>query len=154
MVLLKLFTGQISDKTDQINQFQNVEAAKSMCSGWCSKAKTNDCREDDLIAFCVSNFQLDLDENFEIGTFSNGAYDICEDRIYCPLEVNCVCGRTLSMENCVTIMNEYYTRLHGSEGSKQRIMSQLIYSKGACSIENNGGPNSWYNLFVVPNLPE
>ncbi|NCC71210.1 hypothetical protein EOM09_06520 [bacterium] len=151
MVLLKLFRGQIADQTAEITKFQTIEAAQALCNDKCSKAKTNNCRTEDLINFCVTNYELDLDANSEIGIFSDSAYEICEDKIHCPLQINCVCGRQLSMANCVTIMDEFYTELYGGAAqSKTRIESQLKYSHGACSVV---GADSWYELLVVPKLP-
>ncbi len=151
MVLLKLFTGQIADQTAEITKFQTIEAAQALCNDKCSKAKTNNCRTEDLINFCVTNYELDLDANSEIGIFSDSAYEICEDKIHCPLQINCVCGRQLTMANCVTIMKDYYTELYGSVSNAiTRIETQLNYTKGACPLP--AGDDSWYKLLVVPKL--
>jgi len=145
MILLKMFSGQVADKTNELNQVSETQASLQLCADACSKAKSNNCRTEDLIGFCKAKYELDLDKDSMIGEYNKGAFKICEDSIYCPLEVNCICNRELTMAECLKITKKYYK---DNNIDLKNIGKLYKYTDGVCTV-NSSDILQWQNFFNV-----
>ncbi|MCA9486307.1 hypothetical protein H6501_04035 [Candidatus Woesearchaeota archaeon] len=144
MVLLKMFSGGVSDRQNQLNQQAAEEEAKQICTTSCSQAKANNCRTEDVIAYCVKSFSLDWDGNSDNGNgeADTGTFTMCEDSIYCPLVQKCDCGVELSMDKCLEITAKFY---NDHEGYTQTMFDdKFTYSKTGQCTEGDG---SWRKLY-------
>jgi len=147
MVLLKMFSGQVAEKSNELGQFSERQAAMGKCEELCSAAKTNNCREEELIKYCNAKFKLDLDGNSKIGINSEYPYELCEDSIFCPLVNECTCGQKLDIKECKQIMLRYYVNEFGKTEfqANETIKQKFNYSQGAC-IETN---DAWTKLYGI-----
>ncbi len=150
MVLLKMFSGGVSEQEGQLKAVQEQENAKQACSSACSKAKSNDCRIEDQIEFCTTYFKLDLNGNKLEDEDDNKARILCEDRIYCPLEDECTCGVKLDMNQCLELTKNHYNKLIGAgqltaDVAQTKYTEAFDYSGGACV--DSSDPLAWPNLY-------
>lgn len=147
MVLLRMFSGQIADRSAALDRLDEKQTTSAKCGELCAQANNNKCRIEDKIQFCTSKYQLDLDENNRIGVYDSGAYQLCEDNIYCPLQQNCVCGVELDMQECIEITYEYYENTGFSSNETEEFMKEAYkFSDGACEVDDTGS-RAWNNLF-------
>lgn len=143
MILLKMFSGQVADKSNELNELSKSEAAKTLCGDKCSAAKGNNCRDEDLIAYCVSNFKLDINKDKTLAEYDSGAFKLCEDKIYCPLVNKCECGADLTMAKCLDITKKYY---QANGILLTTVGLKYSYTAGACSAPGTD-LLVWTNLY-------
>lgn len=145
MVLLKMFSGQVADKGNELEDYSKKQNAIALCEQACSDTKSNRCRPEDQIRFCIKNFKLDYNGDSVLGVNKDDfTFDFCEDKIYCPIVIDCECGVKLSLSNCEKIMDKYYTKL-GVADVKNTILGKLKYSEGLCTSTSS----SWFNMFLT-----
>ena len=143
MVLLKMFSGQVADKSNELNRMDKIQASTAKCNDLCTKAKSNDCRVEDQIAFCTAKYKFDLNGDHKIDQYDKGSVVLCEDNIYCPLETECDCGMNLNMKNCLELTKNYYNENGIPVSTIQDIYK---YTSGACDVTKLS-PRSWPKLY-------
>lgn len=146
MVILKMFSGQIQDKTkelakiEQKEQFQQAKGdAKRECDEICTSALQNDCSPQYKAQFCQHMLinGLDIDMNGNTKDYSEdllGGIGVCEDSIYCPQVTTCTCNDELNMINCIDIVYEYYQNEMGQSGEKSCELLGKKILPGKCVI--------------------
>lgn len=154
MVILKMFSGQVSGKTKELEILEkeqklkeSVDRAKQNCDEICTDALQSDCSSQTLAQFCITYVQkgLDLDGNGVSADYDDlflGGLGICEDRVYCPHLTTCKCNRELTMANCAEILCGYWE----SQGLSTENSTEILLNKiqlGECSVKE---PN-WYSVF-------
>ncbi|MBN2517750.1 MAG: hypothetical protein JXB14_02815 [Candidatus Altiarchaeota archaeon] len=141
MVLLQMFQGQISERTEELSQLakeqkleQSKQKAKTVCNRLCSDA-------DDLkgrAAYCLESVEdveqegIDLDMDGIPGEYDDsllGGLGICEDKIYCPHLQSC--GGVKSMKDCVTILCAYWTQTGMTAEEATNVLKSKV-SPGTC----------------------
>lgn len=151
MVLLKMFSGQVADKSNELDRLDEAQSVSIQCGDLCSKAKTNNCRTEDLISYCVSKYQFDVNNDNQISDYDKGSMILCENDVYCSLEHNCVCGVELSMKKCVELTNDYYINEIGMSvvDANTTVHNMYVYDSSATSICNLGNDlRSWTELYL------
>lgn len=156
MVLLKMFSGQISAKTKELKEMEQRNAlkealanGKDFCDNKCTLAMDNNCADKDLAQFCISkiNEGLDLNGNGlkdEYDSTFLGGVGICEDQIFCPQITECGCGQRLTMKNCVKVLCKYWTGTQGLDTDKANSLLERYYTAGNCAMAEDEKELHWY----------
>jgi hypothetical protein len=120
MVLLRMLQGQITEKTRQLRETEQLtelrnakDNAKLYCDELCTEVLANDCADVKMAQYCVAKIKdgIDLDGNkarTDYDTSLLGGIGVCEDTIYCPQIADCTCNTKLSMDNCHDILCDYW----------------------------------------------
>ena len=153
MVILKMFSGQIASKQQQIGELvqQERQEAQQFCNERCVEASSGDCSKERQAAYCLAQIKGGLDLN------GNGAtvdYDesllagigICEDGVYCPHVATCTCKQKLDMSTCKVILEDYWNSVKGA-GQGPVMYSKKIHP-GSCVTSANAAEMWCYNLGV------
>jgi len=151
MVLLKMFSGQVADKGNELSEYSEKQNAIATCEQSCSDVKANKCRPEDQIRFCSKKFSLDYNGDSILGTNKDDyTFPFCEDSIYCPIVTDCECGVKLTLPECKDIMNKYYYPLLESNQTEvnKTIKEKLAYSDGTGDCSDST-PNNWYTKFIT-----
>lgn len=157
MVILKMFSSQIQDKTKELQQIEQREKfnqakgnAKRECDEICTNALQNDCNPQQQAQFCQHKLLDGLDVNMDGDTMDYsedllGGIGVCEDSIYCPHVTSCQCGQQLTMVNCVRILLGYYEQNIGMGHDKA---CDLLFNRidgETCTIKD-------YDLFWLTQI--
>ncbi|MGM5487516.1 MAG: hypothetical protein ACQESG_01050 [Nanobdellota archaeon] len=127
MVMLKMFRGQITDKTTEMqdisresNLEQAIKDAKLECAELCSEASQNGCSGRSIAKYCTQQVgstdllegfnALDLSGDFRVGFHMDAGTGICEDQIYCPLISECNCGQKLDLDYCLEKSCQHWSK--------------------------------------------
>lgn len=154
MVLLKMFSGQVADKGNELSEYSEKQTAIATCEQSCSDVKANKCRPEDQIRFCTKKFSLDYNHDSVLGVNDDDfTFPFCEDSIYCPIVTDCSCGVDLTFANCKIIMQRYYKSDGinlGEAQINQTIKQKYNYTNGegiGC-VNPTVGSNDWYSKFI------
>jgi hypothetical protein len=146
MVILKMFSGQIQDKTKELQNIQQKEKytqakgdAKRECDELCTNALQDDCNLQQKAQFCQHKLLngLDINMNGQTGDYSEdllSGVGVCEDAIYCPHVTSCQCQGDLSVKNCLTILDTYFKDNMGMQPDAACDMIKNRYQTGKCTI--------------------
>lgn len=156
MVLLKMFSGQISSKTKELKEMEqrnkmkeDLANAKDFCDTRCTNSMENNCALKDKAQFCISHLEggLDLNGNGILDDYDStflGGIGVCEDKIYCPQITNCNCGVKLTMKNCINILCTYWTSEQGLDETDANTLLERYYSPGSCAVSGDDQSFHWY----------
>ncbi len=161
MIMLKMFQGQISEKTTELKDMQRetdlkdrLDGARLICRDLCSEAATDGCTKRSVSAYCMRRLgSLDLDGDLETGGYDTtllGGVGACEDAIYCPMLTECKCGKTLSMTICKDILCEYWETMGVTPDTARTAMLTDGYQEGGCSTETDYDPTRMWNTILFP----
>ncbi|MFT4312379.1 MAG: hypothetical protein ACMXYF_04060 [Candidatus Woesearchaeota archaeon] len=161
MLLLNMFRDQISDRTTQLSEYEaqarlaeELSDARSSCQNLCTQAVAGRCTELSQARFCMQKIQggLDLNGDSIIGGVDEqllAGVAICEDGIYCPMLIECNCGKQLTMQNCREVLCSYwYSQGMDSDAANARLES--TYNEGTCNLGDH--ENSWISLYFEEGL--
>ena len=158
MVILKMFSGQIQDKTKELQKIEQKEKfnqakgdAKRECDEICTHALQNDCDIQQKAQFCQHKLLTGLDVNMDgdINDYSEdllGGIGICEDAIYCPQVTACQCQGQMTMKNCVGVLYDFYTNSMSlqPEDACNLLLSRL--EANTCEVPD--GSIFWFDTIV------
>lgn len=156
MVLLKMFSGQISSKTKELKEMEQrnklketMANAKDFCDTKCTTAMENNCGLKDKAQFCISNIEagLDINGNGMINDYDEtflGGVGICEDKVYCPQISDCSCGVKLTMKNCINILCSYWSSEAGLSVTESNLRLEKYFDPGTCTITEADKKIHWY----------
>ena len=162
MVILKMFSGQIQDKTKELQKIEQREKfqqakgdAKRECDEICTAALQNDCNPQQKAQFCQHKLLDGLDVNMD-GDKKDYTEDLlsgigaCEDTIYCPQVTSCQCQGSLAMIDCVDILYSYYTSEMGITHSEacDLLFSRIV--EGSCDYGNES--YHWYDKIILEEM--
>lgn len=155
LVLLKMFQGQISDKTKELKDLEAerkldemTTKAKSQCDLLCSRGDALA----DRARFCMRQITSDLD-GIGVDLNNNELLDdavtnlipgqvACEDAIYCPHVTTC--GPIRTMKDCIPILCNSFVKSGFSAEQATTRLKELIQA-GTCSA----GADSQYHWYEV-----
>jgi hypothetical protein len=152
LVSWQAFSGQIVAKTKALKTIareeeaqRQVEKARKACQETCDKALEEDCRDSELVQFCITYIAADIDGNGRIGDYDETLLQgtgLCEDRIYCPQLAQCRCYGGLTMKQCMSLLCDFW-KAQGMESVEKRSESLRNYlAPGVCDYRGNA--NHWY----------
>ncbi len=157
------FKNRIQEKTDEILAYelqtqleQQKEESFLQCRYACAKANDNNCTLRAKAAFCIKKLEpIDLDLDQETKEFDQsflGGVGICEDGIYCPMIMECICGEELTFNKCKDILCSYWT----NSGLTREIASTKLkdgWYIGSCQSDPNYDESiMWHNVLLDGNL--
>lgn len=156
MVMLKMFKGQITEKSTEMQEMsrqseleQAVDDAQLECKSACSEAAQADCSLKSKAAFCLRRLDpLDLDgDRSTSGVNSDvlGGLSMCEDAIYCPMFIECMCGEPLDMVACEHVLCQYWNKT-GIQTDQATTLLNAKWEIGTCDFEGSDLPwnNTWF----------
>ncbi len=158
MVILKMFSGQIQDKTKELQKLEQREKfqqargdAQRECEEICTISLQNDCGLQQKAQYCQHKLQtgLDIDQDGDYSSFSLdmlGGIGICESDIYCPYVSECNCKGDMSMSNCVDVLWQFY-RSEDYMGLKFDQACDLLYKRiygSECKTQLDVGETAWW----------
>ncbi|MFH1510989.1 MAG: cohesin domain-containing protein [Candidatus Woesearchaeota archaeon] len=158
MVILQMFSGQISAKAKELKSIEQANAlkrevaeAKQLCQEKCTNTLENDCSDMMRAQFCITYVAggLDLNGNGIMNDYDHdflGGVGVCEDRIYCPQIVNCICKQELTTRNCIQILCTYWKSQGVGTADLDLAMAKYV-SPGTCNYTNK--PQHWANLGMI-----
>ncbi|MGM5487517.1 MAG: hypothetical protein ACQESG_01055 [Nanobdellota archaeon] len=140
IVVLRMFKSEIADKQADLGelkrselQTQSIRKAKTECHTLCAEAERDGCSEQSITAFCNYNVgPLDLDGDLGYSSSDTnllGGLGVCEDKIVCPLLVDCTCSEELTLQACANHIKAYQNQLPGNPA----LCSDFI-DKGDCNL--------------------
>ncbi len=148
MVILKMFSGQIQEKTKELQKIQQKEKfqqakgdAQRECDEICTHALQNECSIQQKAQFCQHKLLNGLDVNMD-GDSSDmtedllGGIGVCESAIYCPQVTTCQCQGELNTINCVDILYTYYTDNMGMDVADSCSLLSNRLDPGECGQES------------------
>ena len=150
MVILKMFSGQIASKQQQIGELeqsqrlqQERQEATQFCNERCVEASSGDCSKERQAAYCLAKIKggLDLDGNGAANDYDEtllAGIGICEDGVYCPQLATCTCKQKLDMNTCKEILTQYWT----SAGRNAAQMYSTKIDAGSC-VDSSNSANMW-----------
>jgi hypothetical protein len=156
-VVLRMFKSEVADKTSDLGDLkrqeltaQSIQKAKTTCSQLCADAARDGCSLQSLTAFCGHNVgPLDLDNDNGFRSYDDnllGGVGVCEEKIVCPLLIDCTCSKRLSIGNCIETMCEYWTALR-DDGASIVPNTKLanIYGSSSCIDKSGATVSSDWN---------
>lgn len=167
MVILQMFSGQISAKTKELKSIEQattlkrvVGEAKQFCQEKCTNALENDCADQHRAQFCITAIAggLDMDGDGVVSGVDEyneellGGIGVCEDRVYCPQLTKCTCKQELTMEQCKTIVCKYWSE-RGVVATSLDATLQQYFRPGECISGAGAKPHQlhWYNILKGAN---
>ena len=155
MVMLKMFKGQISEKTTEMKEIERTSAleqaltdARLECKTLCTRAAQEDCSLRAMANFCIKKMKgLDIDGDRATTGYDStllGGIGLCEDNIYCPHLTECNCGEELTISNCIKLMCNYWASQGINTVSDRTSLLNNSYKVGGCTIP--AGSRTWLNL--------
>jgi hypothetical protein len=158
MVILQMFSGQISAKTKELKSIEQSTTlkrefgdAKQFCQEKCTYALENDCNDMMRAQFCITYIENGLDMNGdgivkdEYNQALLGGLGVCEDRVYCPQLTDCTCKQQLTMSRCLGLLCEYWTVQKLSPTQRDQALNSYM-APGSCKPEVTGHELHWFNL--------
>jgi len=155
LVLLKMFQGQISDKTKELKDLEAerkldemTTKAKSQCDTLCSRGDSLN----DRARFCMRQITSDLD-GIGVDLNNNELLDdavtnllpgqvACEDAIYCPHVTTC--GPIRTMNDCIPILCNSFVK-SGFTAEQATTRLQELVQPGTCSA----GADAQYHWYEI-----
>lgn len=154
LVLLKMFQGQISDKTKELKDLEAerkldelTTKAKEKCDMLCSRGSSLT----DRARFCMRQVTSDID-GIGVDFNNNELLDdsvtnllpgqvACEDAIYCPHVTQC--GPIRTMKDCIPILCNSFVKSGFSAEQATTRLKELI-QPGTCADSND--EYHWYTV--------
>lgn len=142
-VVLRLFKSEMADKTGDLAELkkteltdESIKSAITTCREKCSQAERDGCSPQSVTSFCgynVGPMDLDGDSGFD-GYDENllGGIGVCEEKIMCPLLVECTCGKLLDLDNCADVMCGYWDSMGLNNDDK---LDEIYNKPGNCSYD-------------------
>jgi hypothetical protein len=146
MVILQMFSKQISGKTKELKQMeqeqklkQDLQRAQQLCAEKCTNALENDCSDVMRAQFCITYIKdfktqepgLDLNGNGIMTDYNAevlGGIGVCEDKVYCPQLIDCTCKQVLTMAQCKEILCQYWS----NQGIEPNSALDTYFDPGKC----------------------
>ena len=157
-IVLRMFKSEVSNRTSELSdikqdelQDQTLRNAKTQCQELCADAARNDCSPQSKTAFCAYNVgPLDLDGDLGYSSYNTnilGGVGVCEDKIVCPLLIECTCSEVLNLTNCKEAMCDYWSSI-GISPILKNSSGDGVYGIGNC-----GGGSSDWNTVIPDSCP-
>ena len=143
MVMLKMFKGQISEKSNEMKEIQRqsdieqaLTDAKLKCKTACSDVYDQGCTDRAKASYCLQKLNaIDLNGDLKTNSYDitvQPAYGICEDGIFCPMFSDCTkCGNSLDLKECKTILCKYYNS-SGIRLPEATLRINTTWNEGTC----------------------
>lgn len=146
MVILKMFSAQISQKREEIqrmSQSENIRQLKATaiqeCKDLCTEAMEAGCTPAKIAQYCIHRIQkegggLDLNGNGVVNEYNTeirGGIGVCEDRVYCFHLESCKCNVALDSSGCIKQLCTYYKDQTNSVPEANSMIQQFL-SLGSC----------------------
>ena len=155
LVLLKMFQGQISDKTKELKDLEAerkldemTTKAKEKCDMLCSRGSSLT----DRARFCMRQVTSDID-GIGVDFNNNELLDdavtnllpgqvACEDAIYCPHVTQC--GPIRTMKDCIPILCNSFVK-SGFDAEQATTRLKELIEPGTCSA----GADAQYHWYTI-----
>jgi hypothetical protein len=159
MVMLKLFQGQITEKSTELKKIQketeleqDKNDARLECKSQCTQSIEDECSMRARAIFCLKKVSgLDIDGDLALTGFDTnilGGIGVCEDGIYCPQIIECNCGQKLDMENCREVLCQYWNT-QGIDAAQRDTMLQRSYHIGTCENDDDYDPDIMWDKIML-----
>ena len=156
LLLLQLFQNQLTDKQQELEQFQRESKqqsirsdANSYCRSRCSEASADGCSLRALATFCTSYASdrirapdfLDLNMNGvqDMDTTLLVGIGVCEDAVPCHAMISDCCGFQMSAASCKEYLTRYWSSV-GHDLNAQNCLVRNTVRRGTCT----GPTMTWY----------
>ena len=153
MLMLRVFTNQLTDQEQELanlareSEVQQLrQSAIQHCNQRCTEAATDRCSLRSMARLCLSYGSdaikdpnwLDLNFDGELGVDTTllVGVAVCEDEVPCHALISTCCGKSLSPNDCKTILHNYWDSQGFTNDQKEDLFASQV-RKGTCSVDSD-----------------